>query len=360
MKTIIFGGSFDPIHNSHIKIAKKAKEYLSADQVVFLIAKKARWKDTKTNNLDRLNMLEIALKDYPWAKIDLEEFNQDQEVNYTYETMLKLKNKYSGELYFLIGSDQEEKLHDWYKIDELSKLVKIICVTRPNYSLNYDNINKYNVDVITYDPGETSSSDIRLFSSLDCPYEVLMYIAKHKLYQCEIISSYINEKRYKHSVSVASLCYTIAKNNAVDENKAFLSGLIHDIGKDINDEILLSYMKENYPNYIGDISKQLFHQFYGVKLAKEILNINDEEILEAIKYHATGKDNMTKLGKIVYVADKTDPLRGYDSKKMIEECIKDIDKGFIYVLDENIKFLKENNKNYSNSLTMKCIEYYLK
>ena len=60
MKTIIFGGSFDPVHNGHIKLAKKALEVVSADRVVFMIAKNPRWKSKRTDDEHRFNMLNIA------------------------------------------------------------------------------------------------------------------------------------------------------------------------------------------------------------------------------------------------------------------------------------------------------------
>ena len=88
-------------------------------------------------------------------------------------------------------------------------------------------------------------------------------------------------------------------------------------------------------------------------------NIKDEEILDAIKYHATGKQNMSKIGKIVYASDKIDPSRGYNSQDMINECLKDIDSGFNYVLSENIKYFKLKNMEYKNPLTIQCIKYYL-
>ena len=69
---------------------------------------------------------------------------------------------------------------------------------------------------------------------------------------------------------------------------------------------------------------------------------------------------MSKLAKLVYVSDKLDPIRGWDSKPLIDECIKDLDKGFIKLLEDNVKYLKEHNISLTNKDTKECIEYYLK
>ena len=91
----------------------------------------------------------------------------------------------------------------------------------------------------------------------------------------------------------------------------------------------------------------------------ESLSDEDKNILHAICYHATGIDNMSELDKVIYCADKLDPLRGWDSTKLIEECKKDINQGFISVLKENIIFFKKKNIDYKNNYTLKCLSYYL-
>ena len=359
MKTIIFGGSFDPIHNGHIEVALKVKEYLKADKVIFMLAKHPRWKKNTTNDKQRLEMLRIALEDYPWAGIDLTEINSKDSVNYTYDSVSIVKKKYSGELYFLIGGDQLNLLDHWYKIDELIKIVKIVCVERPSFSLNKENIDKYHVQVIKQPVSDVSSTLIRNMSSLETPLKVIDYIFDNHLYFVQKYLKYFSLKRYNHSLSVAHLAYKIANANKVNPYKAFLSGLIHDIGKQQNGDCQTQYMKDNYPTLLNQINKELYHQFYSVKIAQDDFNINDQEIIDAIKYHATGNKNMSTLAKIIYAADKIDPLRGYDSSILIKNCIDDIRVGFKNVLKENIEYLKKNQKDYNNTLTNACINFYL-
>ena len=69
---------------------------------------------------------------------------------------------------------------------------------------------------------------------------------------------------------------------------------------------------------------------------------------------------MSKLAKLVYVSDKLDPLRPYDTTPFINECIKDLDIGFIKVLEENLKYLNKDCVKVLNEETKKAINYYLK
>ena len=360
MKYIIYGGSFDPIHNGHIQMALKAKDTIGADKVIFLLSKKPRWKSPNEDEKHRLNMLNLALNDLSWAEIDLTEYDSLENVNYTYRTLLKLKKKYLGDLYFLIGGDNVNQLSAWYEVEKLSKIVQLVAIARPNIILNQDIISKYNVFVIDSYVSKMSSTSLRNMSNLDCPYEVLKYIIENNLYFVPKLKTYISEKRFNHSYEVAKLAYQIARNNNLNEIKAFTGGLLHDIGKGMDKDKQYAYMALNYPEYINKLPQALYHQFISNDICKNDFNINDKEILDSIIYHATGNSEMTPLGKVIYSSDKIEPSRGYDSKDMINCCLEDYQTGFIYVLKENIKFLQESNKCYDNILTRKCIESYLK
>lgn len=359
MRKIIFGGSFDPIHNGHLQIAKKAKDILKADKVIFLIAKHPRWKDVKSEDNHRLEMLKIALKGFSWAEISLVEYNSQADVNYTYDSILKIKENDDSKLYFLLGSDQLELLDKWYEIDNLTRLVQLVCISRPNFLINRENLEKYHVELIEEEISPMSSTALRNLNNMDCPKEVLDYIVENKLYFYNTLSSYMTEKRLNHTLSVSSLAYDIAISNHLDGHKAYLSALLHDIGKEIDINLQYQYVKDNYPSLVDSIPRVLYHQFYSEKIARETFKIKDQEILDSIKYHATGRENMGVYEKIVYASDKIEPTRGYDSSSLIEECKKDINTGFIDVLKENIKFFEQTNKSYHNKLTDQCIKYYL-
>lgn len=360
MKRIIyFGGSFDPIHNAHLKLAEIAYKALNANKCYFVLAKNPRWKEPSTTPKDRLNMLKLALKGHRNFKICLDEYYSDSEITYTYETMKKITEHNHNEIYYLIGSDQLQVLDKWYKIDDLCKIVKFVVFKRSNYPLNMDNMKKYHVQELIFDEIDLSSTKVRFLNNLDCPKPVLDYIAEHELYYTNILKNYISVKRLKHSFSVASLAYDIAKANKKDPYKAYHAGLIHDIAKGMNEEEASEMMKKFFPEYESKVGKWGYHQFLAVVIAKNIFKIEDEEVLEAIEFHATGKKHMSPLAKIVFCADKIDPSRGWNSKKFIKACKKDYKKGFKEVLLDNIRYFKSHNIDYKNELTLECYKYYI-
>lgn len=359
MKTIIFGGSFDPIHNGHIQIARKAQSILNADRVLFLVAKSPRWKKTMSSTNHRINMLKLALQNEKNMEISYLEVDSIEEVNYTYKTLLRYEKKDDEEVYFLFGYDQLEVLDKWYEIDKLKDLVHLVAFNRLGYSINMNNVTKYNVQLIDIGLSSMSSSALRELKNVDAPKEVLDYIVQNELYYIPKIKSYISGHRYEHTISVANTAYEIAKRNSINVSKAYIASLLHDIGKNVDINLQDEFVKKNYPSYYGLLPLALYHQFVSVDIAKNDFKIDDNEIIEAIKYHATGKANMTKLMKCVYASDKIEPTRDYDSSLLINQCKEDIDLGFNQVLEENVLFFKKKNIPFKNPLTISCIEYYL-
>lgn len=191
--------------------------------------------------------------------------------------------------------------------------------------------------------------------------EVRAYIEKERLYYVRKLGSFLkSEHRLKHSLSVANLSYAIAYSNGFEEPiLAYVAGVLHDLGKHCPESEEKAIMIENFPEYI-DFPPWTFHQFTGAYLAKKEFAIERQEILQAIESHATGKANMSAFGKIIYSADKIDPLRGYDSSWMIEECKTDYGKGFLTVLRENRAYLTEKGYRVDNPLTKECFKMYLK
>lgn len=189
---------------------------------------------------------------------------------------------------------------------------------------------------------------------------LFLILDNHK-YDFNKIYKNMSKKRYFHSVSVTKTALKIAKSNNLDDltiNKVFIASILHDIAKDLNNGKTLRLMEKYFKDEINNVHPVVYHQFTGSLLANKIYKIKDEEILNTIKYHTTGIDNMCLIGKIVYCSDKIEPTRGYDSKYMIDECCNNIEEGFILVVNENIKFLKEKDIKF-DSYTLRMINFYL-
>ena len=357
MRKILFGGAFDPIHNGHINMAELASKQLDAD-VIFLPTKSAVWKEASTEVKHKIKMVELSIKDNSRFSVDLFEVNNNKETTYTIETVRYFVNKYSeDEFYYLIGADQVNKFHLWKEAEEIAKLVHIIYLPRPDINLDSGNIAKFHMTEIVGTLLDVSSTDIRDLKSLQVSKEVIDYIVNNNLYFVPKIRDFLAEKRFNHSVSVANLAYEIAKKHNLDRpDRYFIAGILHDIGKEIDQKPI---MVEHYQEYL-DLPKFSYHQFAGEYITKNEFGIKDKDILEAIKYHATGYEALGTMAKIVYAADKIEPTRGFDSSDLIKAMMEDIDLGFKTVLQANKDFLLLNRKDINNRLTSKCFDYYLK
>ena len=360
MNKIIFGGAFDPVHNGHINMAEKAAKELDGE-VIFVPARISVWKEVSAPIEDKINMLRLAIKDNKSFSIDEYEANSGKEVNYSIDTVRYFKEKYPNDkLFYLIGVDQVNAFDRWKEAEELSRLAQIVFYSRPGYKVNSENINRFHMIEISGGGIDASSTDIKKLISFELPDKALFYIVEHDLYEGMVdLNHILTPQRLAHSKSVAKLAYEIAKANKLEKPiRAFVAGLFHDLGKDIPKTEQLEIVQKHFSEY-ADMPKFAYHQFAGAYLANTKFKVEDQEILDAIKYHATGNSNMTKLGKIVYASDKIEPTRGFDSSDLINAMKKDVDEGFKIVLQANKDFLLSKEKSIENPLTYNCFKQYL-
>lgn len=158
----------------------------------------------------------------------------------------------------------------------------------------------------------------------------------------EYLKQNLKYKRYEHSLSVRDTAVKLAKIYNVDIEKAKIAGLVHDCAKNMNDDQLLS-IALNHGIKVDEVcreSPQLIHGAAGAILANEIMGISDEETLNAIAYHTTGRKNMSMLDKIIYIADYIEPLRNFPGIEELRSiAFKNIDKALLQSFDNTIKFV---------------------
>lgn len=366
-KVIIYGGSFDPLHNGHIEIAKAASEFLDA-HLIFVPAKNARWKENSASAEDRLRMIDIALEELnkEGNRFSVSGFEISAEGNgksYSINTVEHFSKEY-GQVYFLIGADQVGLFHKWKEAERLSKLAQIVYVERPGCVLDQGNITKYKMKPVPFKEHLVSSTDIRMLKSIDYPDSVRKFVETHKLYLFRELLGFLKPTRLEHSISVANVALNIARSNkgVVSELAAYQAGVLHDLGKYMPEDESRKLIEQEFSIEYSRYPIWALHQWTGAYLSKERFGIEDEQIINAIQYHCTGRPNMGPLEQIIYSADKTDPLRGYDSKPLIDSCIKDYHQGFIDVLSANREFLgkkKDKNPYRDDELTQSCYEFFL-
>lgn len=154
-----------------------------------------------------------------------------------------------------------------------------------------------------------------------------------------ILQKRLNEKRYYHSLCVADEAKRLAEKYGGDSDKAYLAGLLHDITKNAPDEEHLQIFKE-FGIILNDIeknAKKLWHAMSGAEYVKNILGINDPEIIDAIRYHTTAKADMSLLAEILYLADFTSKDRDYEDVDVIRAYVDEsLCKAFVYALQYSI------------------------
>ena len=358
MKIAIFGGSFNPVHNEHIKVVKGAINELNLDKLIvmptFISPHKQNAEFISCEH--RLNMLKLAFQNE--KKVEISSYEVDKGgVSYTYQTIEHIKNLYkNAKIYFMLGSDMLENFPTWKNPERIVKNATLLLTERRNGEFDdkvlIDNIYKTfgaKVEKLEVYGENISSTKIRVYNklalSLDglVPSSVNDYIVTNSVYKTDEFYNYIKntlpEKRRDHTAGVIILAITLAKQLGVDVNKAELSALLHDVAKykDIND-----YKDCPLPN---DLPSDIVHQFLGEYIARNELGVKDEEVLSAIKYHTTGRYKMSLLEKVIYVADLIEPSRKFNGVEAVrEEIKKDFNKGFKICLEEIVEFLKLNGK----------------
>ncbi|MBQ4155514.1 MAG: bis(5'-nucleosyl)-tetraphosphatase (symmetrical) YqeK [Clostridia bacterium] len=157
----------------------------------------------------------------------------------------------------------------------------------------------------------------------------------------------LNKHRFKHSLNVADICLYLAQKFDCDKDKAYFCGLIHDICKNESRENMLQ-MFDKFGIILDNVQTQvdlLWHSIAGALLVKEKFGVCDEDVLDAIKFHTTGRANMSKLEKIVFLADIISIDRNFDGVETLREISeKDLDLAVFNALKSTI-----NNLTYKNS-----------
>ena len=166
------------------------------------------------------------------------------------------------------------------------------------------------------------------------------------------LKSTLSEKRYKHSLGVMKKAEELALIYGVDVNKAKLTGLAHDIGKEFSDEEMLKYAKENNieVDNVEEVNVGLLHAKIGADICKKKYNFT-LEMQNAIKYHTVGNENMDLLAKIIFVADKTEEGRNYKKDEKNEQLQKvrelskiDINEALLYEIDSSLIYTIQKHK----------------
>ncbi|WP_322941737.1 nicotinate-nucleotide adenylyltransferase [Mycoplasmopsis canis] len=328
MRIGIYGGSFDPIHKGHIKLAKYAIKALNLDKLLIIPAYVSPFKNKGISIEDKINMIELVLE----QKMELCLFEAKRNtVSYTIDTIKYLKNKYpNDELFLIIGSDNLPKLHKWKDVDQIFSLSNLVVLKRTK-NISKTNLKKYHGILMDNPIIDYSSTMVRngMFQMLDP--KVVDYIQSKGLYLEKIIHASLSALRAKHCVSCASFAADLAKKHNYPAKDAYIAGLIHDIAREWDPKFSRDFIKKYQPD-LNNVPDYFLHQHCGALWAEYIYGLKNKEIIQAIKCHTSMRTNMNKLDKILFIADKICQGRKFNGiQKVRELAFNDLDAGFAKV-----------------------------
>ncbi|MDD6467750.1 MAG: bis(5'-nucleosyl)-tetraphosphatase (symmetrical) YqeK [Erysipelotrichaceae bacterium] len=168
---------------------------------------------------------------------------------------------------------------------------------------------------------------------------VRQYMMEHDVYIEQIAQSLVTEKRWVHVKSMTQLAIELAQCHQVSTYDAKVAGLFHDATKRWTVEDSLSWMRFCAPNRIME-ANAIHHQYTGAAFCKRVLKIRNQKVIQAILHHVKG-DDPNSLSQILYLADKLDPSRDYDSSKEIDLCKKDLKAGMAVVKQQQLAYLRK-------------------
>ncbi|MBC2577159.1 HD domain-containing protein [Peptostreptococcus russellii] len=178
----------------------------------------------------------------------------------------------------------------------------------------------------------------------------------------EKLNDYLPEKRKRHSLNVAKSAVRLCEFRGCDKKKAEIAGILHDTAKYVKFADVDKYCKK-YGIELDDLEKKstaLSHSVLGSYIAKYEFGIDDEEILGAIRYHTTGKPDMSPLEEVIYLADLIEEGRDYpgvdDLRKMAYSG--EIDKAIVKSIDNTITLVLKK-KAPLHTRTVEARNYYI-
>ena len=383
----LLGGSFNPIHYGHLHLARAALDSGYVDRVLFLPSGNPPHKhDGLADKQFRYEMVELALTDETGMEVSREEIDRPG-VIYTVDTLRRLHAQMpQSELIYLIGADTLRLLDTWRRIDEVIGVCGFLVMLRPGEddaeAARYAQVWRSRgarIDFLAAGKMEISSTQIRAAAASgepltdEVPLLVEGYIRSHGLYGSDQgdghsmkrdkmlykLRKTLDAQRFEHTLGVEETARKMAIMFGVSEEKASLAGLLHDCAKCMTLSQMVKAARHLPLDPVMKESKALMHSVAGMCIAQTVYGVTDPEVLGAIRWHTTGRAGMTRLEKIIYLADMIEPHRKpYPGlEELREACLTDLDEALLMALRMSLDHVRQQGKTLHPD-TMAALAYY--
>ena len=386
MKIGVYGGTFNPIHVGHMAAARGAAEALGLDMLLLIPAglppHKVLAADTPGAK-HRLEMARLALEcmELPCERrvLDLELKREGN--SYTLDTLRELREKFPKDrLYFLMGTDMFLTFQDWREPGKIARLCTLCAFGREagdRERLREQKIRlerELGADAVVLElPGMVEVSSTQLRESLErgegreflAPV-VYGYILRNGLYGTKadmrhlsledlrcVAQTMLKHTRVPHVLGTEGTAAALARRWGADEESARRAALLHDCTKKCNWEQHMDLCRLYHIPLDKEERREekLLHAITGAAVAREEFGVSPE-IESAIRWHTTGKADMTLLEKIIYLADYIEPTRDFcDLRELRALAFEDIDRAMLLGLTMAVRDLKKRGVAvHSNSV----------
>ena len=383
MKIAIYGGTFNPPHRGHVESLQAVYEQAKPDRVLVIPASIPPHKELAAGSPDaeeRLELTRLAFKELPYAEVTDMELTRTGK-SYTSDTVAELLRKYpDAELMLAMGTDMFLSFETWheyrYLIDNVTMLVFARREGEDEKIFKYGEYleSKYGakINYIMHDPLPISSSEIRRLLPRRLGRELLpgvvfARIVKNGDYAAkpdfpwlrEQSYAYLSPKRIPHVQGCEWEAVRLAKRWGESEDDAAEAGILHDITKKLvlSEQLILSEKYGIINDTYETANVKLLHAKTGAALARDLFNISDR-VYSAIRWHTTGKPDMTLLEKIIYMADYIEPNRDFPGvDKLRKLAYEDLDAAMVL----GLKMSLEDIRSYGAEpyeVTVSAYEWY--
>jgi len=162
----------------------------------------------------------------------------------------------------------------------------------------------------------------------------------------DLVKIQLTEHRYQHTLGVMETAISLAGKYGADVKKAELAAIFHDYAKfRPKEEMKEIIMSQGFPEDLLVYNTELWHAPVGAYLVEKETGVSDQEVLDAIRYHTSGRPNMTILEKVIYLADYIEPGRHFPGVEEVRELAKEsLDKALVKSVQNTILFLMKKNQ----------------
>ncbi len=368
----ILGGTFDPIHQGHIRMALSALEAMKLDRVLMMPGGQPPHKSGAAPAQDRWRMTVMACSQDPRLQPCSLEIDRPGD-SYTVDTLRELQRQSpKAEYFYIVGADAMMKLRHWVGFDQLRTLCTFLVCPRANsadpaaYSAEKRSLLAAGARVAEIDmsPIPVSSTGLRAAIAEDRPTPSLdvfnqeyctlrgLYGASPRVEEADAwlakLFEALNPRRFAHSLAVAATARKLALLHGANPLQAEQAGLLHDCAKCLPMKemrrIAVEHSLTADPTVLE--SGALLHSLAGAWVARNEYGMADPEVLDAIAYHNTGAPGMSRLAMCVCLADSIEPTReSYPLLEYVRQLSElSLERALLLSLDGTARYVQSRGK----------------